>query len=1016
MLIKTKKLVSFVLAFLMLLTVFPSESFAADPPSSSNQIINHGKTQYYDQNGVEVTESPVLGENAAVSVAKTIEGTDVENEFIINLEVNTATNISSVSLSGDAAVVLVLDISDSMDTNDRIGDLREAASAFLDSYAVSVDGAKRYISLVTFNTIASIKETWIDVSDPTNLTAMKTMIGSLETAKNGTYGNTFMQGGLVFARNLMRTDAINALQVSEAGSTPIANRSVILFSDGEANYYEMGTSRSTYNIADWTATDVGSMAAARNLAATAASQVKDATSFTVAHDPYTKYTSKLYTIAYGDAAPADWLRDSISSGSDYAFSGATVAELDGIFETIFGHINSWTDVWKVTDPMGENIEFMTDISQGDLDAGLLQFEDNTLTWDLKEATPTNYDESTGIYTYTYSYRIKLDTTSVDFVANTPNPTNGTTELSYIMIEGGEITGSSMMASFSVPEVEGYADGSFDFTKVGDNTEILAGCEFTLTNQNKGDQTTPDFTAVSDANGKVSFVNIPSGHTYLLKETSMPDVYKDRYQLNSEMYTVTVSYGNVIIKDSKENDVTNKFKFNNPLWVEKKVVSETGKDGAAVGVGDELTYEIGYVNYEADPATIVITDQLPEGLTFVSAANDGVYDPDTHTVKWTLTDIAGGASDKVSLVVKVNEKAVIKIENNAGVQVGNNPSQETTTAGNSVTPEEPEKEYSVGYIFKSDDGSALPPEVLAMLPVDSNTYADGDTVAALTPGETTVTVTDGSWTFISWDADSKTISGEDVTFVGTWTFTGNEEPEGYHAGYTFVSGAAGKALLQEIWEQLPADGATYADGDTVTALAPGQTTVTTANGTWTFDGWDANSKTISGADVTFVGTWMFTGNEEPEGYYAGYTFVSGVSGKTLPQEVWAQLPADGGTYADGGTVTALAPGQTTVTAANGTWRFDGWDADSKTISGADVTFVGTWTFIINEEPDEYKVGYIFESDNGTALPPEVLVLLPVDSNTYADGDTVTVINPDQTTVETENGTWIFTGWDKDSATV
>ena len=60
MLIKTKKLVSFALAFLMLLTVFPSESFSADPPSSADQIINYGKTQYYDEKGAEVTGSMSL--------------------------------------------------------------------------------------------------------------------------------------------------------------------------------------------------------------------------------------------------------------------------------------------------------------------------------------------------------------------------------------------------------------------------------------------------------------------------------------------------------------------------------------------------------------------------------------------------------------------------------------------------------------------------------------------------------------------------------------------------------------------------------------------------------------------------------------------------------------------------------------------------------------------------------------------------------------------------------------------
>ena len=381
MLMKTKKFISFILAFLMLLTVFPSESFAADPPSPADQITNQGGTRYYDDTGAEVTESqsPVLGDNAAVSVAKTIEETDVENEFIINLEVNTATNISGVSLSGDAAVVLVLDISDSMQSDDRIGDLKKGANAFLDSYAASANGARHYASLVTFNTTASIKETWIDVSDPTNLTALKTMIESLKIADHDDYGNTFIQGGLVFARNLMRTEAIDALQVSEPGSEPIANRSAILFSDGGTNFFERNVEREEYNITDWRATEKGNLAIATSLAEIAADQVKDATSFEVYGNTYTKYTSKLYTIAYGRSAPADWLGAKISSGADYAFSGGTVAELNGIFETIFERINGWPDLWEVTDPMGKNIEFMTDISQADLDAGLLQFENNTLT-------------------------------------------------------------------------------------------------------------------------------------------------------------------------------------------------------------------------------------------------------------------------------------------------------------------------------------------------------------------------------------------------------------------------------------------------------------------------------------------------------------------------------------------------------------------------------------------------------------------------------------------------------------
>ena len=711
MLTKSKKLISFLLTFLIVPVSLYLVTYADDSTFPfEDQITNYGGTRYYDETGSEVTESPVLGENAAVSAAKTITGTDVENEFIIDLEVKTSADISDVNMSSDAAVVLVLDISDSMDNDNRIGDLREAAKAFLDSYAASADGAKRYISLVTFNSTASIKETWIDISDPTNLTAMKTMIESLETVKNLTNGSTFMQGGLVFARNLMSTKAIDALQVSEAGSTPIANRSVILFSDGEANYYVSGTtSRSTYNIADWKAND-GGVKIAKGQAVIAANQVKNGTSFTVSYVKYDKYTSKLYTVAYSQDAPADWLRDSISSGPDYAFSGTTAAELKDIFETINGSITRWAEAWVVTDPMGENIEFISDISQNDIDSGLLKFDPNvkTLTWDLKQAAPDS-DGGTGIHTYKYSYTIKLDTTSSTFASDTLYPTNKTTELTYVMVDNKEITSDVMTAAFFVPEVEGYA-GSFSFTKVGDNTEILVGCEFTLTNRNKEDHL---FLVESEAvTGKLSFANIPSGHTYLLKETSIPDEYRDTYLQSSETYTVTVSYGSATIKDSQGNAVTNDFTFNNPLREPlretpvKSVAgnSAAGKDGVGVAVGDEITYEISYANYDSAPATIVITDILPTGVDFVSADNGGTKSG--SVVTWTLTNVAAKVGGTVQVVVKVNVSAVTKIENEAAVQVGSNAADTTNKVENPVI--NPETPVNVTYVPNGGTGTMADP--------------------------------------------------------------------------------------------------------------------------------------------------------------------------------------------------------------------------------------------------------------------------------------------------------------------
>ena len=62
---------------------------------------------------------------------------------------------------------------------------------------------------------------------------------------------------------------------------------------------------------------------------------------------------------------------------------------------------------------------------------------------------------------------------------------------------------------------------------------------------------------------------------------------------------------------------------------------------------------------------------------------------------------------------------------------------------------------------------------------------------------------------------------------------------------------------------------------------------------------------------------------------------------------ALLPSDPENYENDAIVTAIAPTHTTVTTSTGTWTIQGWDADSKTVSGDDVIFTGTWTFEANE---------------------------------------------------------------------
>ena len=58
---------------------------------------------------------------------------------------------------------------------------------------------------------------------------------------------------------------------------------------------------------------------------------------------------------------------------------------------------------------------------------------------------------------------------------------------------------------------------------------------------------------------------------------------------------------------------------------------TGELGA-VKVGDEITYEITYINYKDTEAAVTIKDTLDPNVEFVNASDDGVYDESDHVVK------------------------------------------------------------------------------------------------------------------------------------------------------------------------------------------------------------------------------------------------------------------------------------------------------------------------------------------------------------------------------------------------
>ena len=93
-----------------------------------------------------------------------------------------------------------------------------------------------------------------------------------------------------------------------------------------------------------------------------------------------------------------------------------------------------------------------------------------------------------------------------------------------------------------------------------------------------------------------------------------------------------------------------------------------------------------------------------------------------------------------------------------------------------------------------------------------------------------------------------------------------------------------------------------------------------------------------------------------------------------------------------------------------YYFDSWHTMIEDVTG-DVVYKAQFKKVFKK----FSAKYTFcNTSSDKQLPSEVLAVLPKDTNNYVYNDAVNVITPSQTTVDVANGTWIFIGYDKDSA--
>lgn len=236
----------------------------------------------------------------------------------------------------------------------------------------------------------------------------------------------------------------------------------------------------------------------------------------------------------------NWLKNKI--GSNIYYDATDTAGMNEAFNGIFENVKLLSEAGEVTDPMGNDIEFVKFYNDQD---NKVSFENDTIKWNLKDSkfVKSSKDNVT-YYEYELKYRIRLENENPNFNYNNAISTNKKTTLSYVIKDGEDITIKTL--DFEIPRVEGYY-ASLEFDKKSDyKDEKLEGVVFELVhdddcscmNEIKHIDKNYKLTASLNSSGKVIFDKIPSGHSYKLHEIETDEYHS----LDDNYYNVKVDFG------------------------------------------------------------------------------------------------------------------------------------------------------------------------------------------------------------------------------------------------------------------------------------------------------------------------------------------------------------------------------------------------------------------------------------------------------------------------------------------
>ena len=451
-------------------------------------------------------------------------------------------------------------------------------------------------------------------------------------------------------------------------------------------------------------------------------------------DPETLKISGKKILKGGVLAEDQFTFELYETESDYVVSGAAsqskTNDADGSFEFDLEYKEEGTHYYVLKEQIGTDTSIVYDETE-------YRFYVTVEQNDLNELVATLHYNGTNEYIFTFTNATEDEVTEKE-VFLTSNQT--------INIDGQKVEPGQTLT---------YAVEYTNYTGKTVNVEIVDTIPAHTTYvPNTAESSVNGVIGSLGADGETltwSFPNVAPGATV---------VAKFQVTVNADADEVVIA-NEATVKDGENtyttNEVHNHTDDENP---EKDVFAagtpKVSIDGKQVKAGDELVYEITYLNTSGQDEKVVITDKIPDHTEFLSADNGGSYD--RGVITWTFDKVEAWDSVTVTFRVKVSADVPEDqlITNTAAVNGKN-----TNTVYNHTYEQIPDKDATTTVGTAIIDGSKVEVGDVLTYTIDH---------VNLTGEKQDITITDRIPAYTELVPDSISDYGKAENGVITWTFS------------------------------------------------------------------------------------------------------------------------------------------------------------------------------------------------------------------------------------------------------